>query len=83
MLASEFVQTSWLQFHINRISEYPDDGTTVLLDANENAFGPSLVLKQDSSSKSTVPEGPRHASKGLDIDALNLHRYPDPYVPNL
>ena len=52
----------------------------VLLDANENALGPALVLQNDrlfndTSSAST------NISKKLDIDSVNLNRYPDPYIP--
>jgi histidinol-phosphate aminotransferase len=49
-------------------SDYKDDGTNILLDANENAYGPSLssdVAKQ--------------AANGVDVDLLGLHRYPDPH----
>ncbi|KAL2051303.1 hypothetical protein ABVK25_008355 [Lepraria finkii] len=49
----------------------------VLLEANENALGPALVLQNDrlfndTSSAST------NISKKLDIDSVNLNRYPDP-----
>ena len=51
-------------------SDYKDNGTNVLLDANENAHGPGLSfgngrLKGDHRS-------------GPEIDLLGLHRYPDP-----
>ncbi|EPE31427.1 PLP-dependent transferase [Glarea lozoyensis ATCC 20868] len=51
--------------------DYKDDGTNILLDANENAFGPSLPLNGSAvpSSGSEVPS----------IDFLGLHRYPDPH----
>ncbi|RFN53540.1 histidinol-phosphate aminotransferase [Fusarium flagelliforme] len=48
--------------------DYKDDGTNILLDANENAYGPSLssdVAKQTAN--------------GVDVDLLGLHRYPDPH----
>ncbi|KAL9028625.1 MAG: hypothetical protein Q9196_003034 [Gyalolechia fulgens] len=45
--------------------DYKDDGTNILLDANENAYGPSLNLE----------DGPLH---NPDIDFLGLNRYPDP-----
>ncbi|KAF4921359.1 Histidinol-phosphate aminotransferase [Colletotrichum viniferum] len=49
--------------------DYKDDGTNVLLDANENAYGPSL--------ESNFEEG------NLGIDFLGLNRYPDPHQPEL
>ncbi|KAM0328145.1 hypothetical protein ACHAQA_005551 [Verticillium albo-atrum] len=49
--------------------DYKDDGKNILLDANENAFGPSL--------QSDVPKG------DIDIDFLGLHRYPDPHQGDL
>ncbi|KAI1465892.1 histidinol-phosphate aminotransferase [Daldinia caldariorum] len=54
--------------------DYKDDGTNVLLDANENAIGPSLA-----------PEAVSALSKGSgpDIDFLGLHRYPDPHQRDL
>ncbi|PHH68038.1 hypothetical protein CDD83_6294 [Cordyceps sp. RAO-2017] len=44
--------------------DYKDDGTNVLLDANENAFGPAV----DGA-----------AAAGLGFDPRLLHRYPDPH----
>ncbi|KAI1394057.1 histidinol-phosphate aminotransferase [Hypoxylon trugodes] len=54
--------------------DYKDDGTNILLDANENACGPSLT-----------PTAVEAASKGagVDIDFLGLHRYPDPHQRDL
>ncbi|KAJ1331816.1 histidinol-phosphate aminotransferase [Microdochium nivale] len=54
--------------------DYKDDGTNVLLDANENAYGPSLPATVTSSSS---------ASAGSQIDLLGLHRYPDPHQHDL
>ncbi|KAF5712698.1 histidinol-phosphate aminotransferase [Fusarium mundagurra] len=48
--------------------DYKDDGTNILLDANENAYGPSLSA--DVAGK---------AANGVDVDLLGLHRYPDPH----
>ncbi|PFH57016.1 hypothetical protein XA68_15622 [Ophiocordyceps unilateralis] len=45
--------------------DYKDDGSNVLLDANENAYGPSVA--------------PTSGSDGLGFDARTLHRYPDPH----
>jgi histidinol-phosphate aminotransferase len=55
--------------------DYKDDGTNVLLDANENAFGPSLSEAIRSASSSS-PAGPA-------LDLLGLHRYPDPHQADL
>ena len=52
-------------------SDYKDDGTNILLDANENAYGPSLPTTLISSSKDT------------SIDFLGLNRYPDPHQHEL
>ncbi|KAJ5712343.1 hypothetical protein N7493_008811 [Penicillium malachiteum] len=53
--------------------DYKDDGTNVLLDANENAYGPGLALNDQGSLQASqsgnVPE----------IDFLGLNRYPDPH----
>ncbi|KAI8687172.1 Imidazole acetol-phosphate transaminase [Fusarium sp. Ph1] len=46
--------------------DYKDDGTNILLDANENAYGPSL-------GEDIAKDG------GSDVDFLGLHRYPDPH----
>ncbi|KAM3561259.1 hypothetical protein MY1884_002443 [Beauveria asiatica] len=56
-------------------SDYKDDGTNILLDANENAFGPSLAPSAASSAAA--------ASSSVDIDWLGLHRYPDPHQRSL
>ncbi|KHN95827.1 histidinol-phosphate aminotransferase [Metarhizium album ARSEF 1941] len=54
--------------------DYKDDGSNVLLDANENAYGPSL----DAAAAQ------RAGSPSLDgLDPLSLHRYPDPHQPQL
>ncbi|KAI0135991.1 histidinol-phosphate aminotransferase [Hypoxylon sp. NC0597] len=54
--------------------DYKDDGKNILLDANENACGPSLT-----------PTAVAAASKGsgVEIDFLRLHRYPDPHQQDL
>ncbi|UKZ85259.1 uncharacterized protein TrAFT101_001127 [Trichoderma asperellum] len=56
--------------------DYKDDGTNILLDANENAFGPSLDAASVAaySSQSNDAQG---------IDPLGLHRYPDPHQIDL
>lgn len=46
--------------------DYKDDGTNILLDANENAYGPALDLTNG-------------AVNALADDSIaHLHRYPDP-----
>ncbi|KAI1809352.1 histidinol-phosphate aminotransferase [Poronia punctata] len=54
--------------------DYKDDGTNILLDANENAYGPSLA-NTDASAPSSA--------SGPDIDFRGLHRYPDPHQREL
>ena len=46
--------------------DYKDDGSNILLDANENAYGPGLHLTDGAVS---ALAGDRTA---------HLHRYPDP-----
>ncbi|KAE8445234.1 hypothetical protein EG329_013606 [Mollisiaceae sp. DMI_Dod_QoI] len=55
--------------------DYKDDGTNILLDANENAYGPSLALNGSANTLSN--------SKDPSIDFLGLHRYPDPHQHDL
>ncbi|KUJ16912.1 histidinol-phosphate aminotransferase [Mollisia scopiformis] len=55
--------------------DYKDDGTNILLDANENAYGPSLSL--NGSAK------PSASSNDPSIDFLGLNRYPDPHQHDL
>lgn len=62
---------------LTRDSDYKDDGTNILLDANENAYGPGLDLQ----SKGTSINGHRKAD--TDLDFLGLHRYPDPHQHDL
>lgn len=56
-------------------SDYKDDGTNILLDANENALGPGLALSKDGklTNGASDTSGP-----AIDIDLLGLNRYPDP-----
>lgn len=54
-------------------SDYKDDGTNILLDANENAYGPGLALNNDGK----LVNG---NASNIKIDLLGLNRYPDPYV---
>ena len=57
-----------------------DYSSGILLDANENAHGPSISL---SESKNPQFDGDSRANNDLDVDldriyGLDLHRYPDP-----
>ena len=52
-------------------SDYKDDGTNILLDANENAYGPGLALSRDGK----LANGD---AAQVEIDLLGLNRYPDP-----
>ena len=60
-------------------SDYKDDGTNILLDANENAYGPGLALEAGEQSGANV-NGTSDSSLAIDVDLLGLNRYPDPYV---
>lgn len=53
--------------------DYKDDGTNILLDANENAYGPPVPQNLATGSGSSGPE----------LDLLGLHRYPDPHQRDL
>lgn len=66
----------------NKVSDYKDDGTNVLLDANENAYGPGLALNSEGALQTDGAGGSTGASKP-EIDFLGLNRYPDPYVQTL
>lgn len=52
--------------------DYKDDGHNILLDANENAFGPPISAQAAEALQSASPAGAK-------IDLLGLHRYPDPH----
>ncbi|RMZ87443.1 hypothetical protein DV736_g5328, partial [Chaetothyriales sp. CBS 134916] len=56
-------------------SDYKDDGHNILLDANENAYGPGLVFHSNGS------DTPRDAHP--QVDFLGLNRYPDPHQIDL
>ncbi|KMU82650.1 histidinol-phosphate aminotransferase [Coccidioides immitis H538.4] len=58
--------------------DYKDDGTNVLLDANENAYGPSLVLTDDGKLENVTA-----TENAPDLDFLGLNRYPDPHQVEL
>ena len=71
--------TTTLAIYIERLlirrSDYKDDGTNILLDANENAIGPGLALNKEGklTNGASNTSGP-----SIDIDLLGLNRYPDP-----
>jgi histidinol-phosphate aminotransferase len=61
-------------------SDYKDDGTNILLDANENAYGPGLALGKDGKLAEGGLNGTSSSGPPIDVDLLGLNRYPDPYV---
>ena len=61
-------------------SDYKDDGTNILLDANENAYGPGLALNEEGKLHSANANGTSESSASIDVDLLGLNRYPDPYA---
>lgn len=61
-------------------SDYKDDGTNILLDANENAYGPGLALDKDGKLAGASANGVSDSTSSIDVDLLGLNRYPDPYV---
>ncbi|KAK3339410.1 histidinol-phosphate aminotransferase [Neurospora tetraspora] len=54
--------------------DYKDDGTNILLDANENAYGPPVPSNLGGTGS---------GSGGPELDLLGLHRYPDPHQRDL
>ncbi|KAJ4359658.1 histidinol-phosphate transaminase [Didymosphaeria variabile] len=60
--------------------DYKDDGTNILLDANENAIGPGLALNKDGKLTNDASNG---SGPAIDIDLLGLNRYPDPHQIDL
>ncbi|KAF7530805.1 hypothetical protein G7054_g9469 [Neopestalotiopsis clavispora] len=63
--------------------DYKDDGTNVLLDANENAYGPSIPASAAQAVSSSLASASSGTSGGPQIDLLGLHRYPDPHQHEL
>ncbi|KAI9370534.1 pyridoxal phosphate-dependent transferase [Aspergillus egyptiacus] len=57
--------------------DYKDDGTNILLDANENAYGPGLALNSEGALQES--SGGSTGSSKPEIDLLGLNRYPDPH----
>lgn len=64
---------------LTAFSDYKDDGTNILLDANENAYGPGLDLADHDKLSSGTINGDSD-QRALEIDLLGLNRYPDPQV---
>ncbi|KAG5964060.1 hypothetical protein E4U58_003299 [Claviceps cyperi] len=72
--------------------DHKENGTNILLDANENAFGPA-VLPCDMSSSTDASSGPSTLSTSSSssaalsqdggINLRGLHRYPDPHQHHL
>ena len=58
-------------------SDYKDDGTNILLDANENAYGPGLDLTEHGRRKNGISNGDSDP-RAVEFDLLGLNRYPDP-----
>ncbi|KAI9710875.1 MAG: hypothetical protein M1812_007327 [Candelaria pacifica] len=63
--------------------DYKDDGTNILLDANENAYGPGLALQDDGKLANGATNGHATDEKSLEVDLLGLNRYPDPHQVEL
>ncbi|KAL8673650.1 MAG: hypothetical protein Q9168_001956 [Polycauliona sp. 1 TL-2023] len=63
-------------------SDYKDDGTNILLDANENAYGPSLDVQGNLHPEESSLNGAIDPNK-LEVDLLGLNRYPDPHQNEL
>ena len=65
--------------HLTHISsDYKDDGTNILLDANENAYGPGLAITENGVKDRGNALEAKH-----NIDFLGLNRYPDPHQVEL
>ncbi|KAK3044608.1 hypothetical protein LTS18_000820, partial [Coniosporium uncinatum] len=58
--------------------DYKDDGTNILLDANENAYGPGLALRSNGQLNGDASNG-----LGVDVRLTGLNRYPDPHQEEL
>lgn len=60
--------------------DYKDDGTNVLLDANENAYGPGLAFDQvkDALQESSKTQGANSNNSTPRLQLQGLNRYPDP-----
>ena len=63
--------------------DYKDDGVNILLDANENAYGPALDVTPDGQLPNGAAKSNMNANNPADIDLLGLNRYPDPHQVEL
>ncbi|OAL52216.1 histidinol-phosphate aminotransferase, partial [Pyrenochaeta sp. DS3sAY3a] len=63
--------------------DYKDDGTNILLDANENAYGPGLALDGQGHLPGSNANGASDSTSAIDVDLLGLNRYPDPHQEDL
>ena len=62
--------------------DYKDDGSNILLDANENAYGPALDI--DKNGVVAMGSANDHVKSNLpEVDWLGLNRYPDPHQGGL
>ncbi|KAK7706526.1 histidinol-phosphate transaminase [Botryosphaeria dothidea] len=55
--------------------DYKDDGTNILLDANENAYGPGIAIEGIGKLRNGV----YGADDNFELDLRGLNRYPDPH----
>lgn len=62
--------------------DHKDDRTNILLDANENAYGPALNLSTEGKLKYGAVNGYVDQRAGA-IDLFGLNRYPDPHQNEL
>lgn len=65
---------STIPLTVTHHSDYKDDGTNILLDANENAYGPGLAIDSASGKLKNALNG----DASVEVDLLGLNRYPDP-----
>ncbi|KAK3374423.1 histidinol-phosphate aminotransferase [Lasiosphaeria ovina] len=64
--------------------DYKDDGSNILLDANENAYGPPITAADASSGFFPASgSGSGADADGPGVDLFGLHRYPDPHQHEL
>ncbi|KAF2020846.1 histidinol-phosphate aminotransferase [Aaosphaeria arxii CBS 175.79] len=63
--------------------DYKDDGKNILLDANENAYGPGLALESTGALSGSTANGASGSLSAIDVDLLGLNRYPDPHQNEL
>lgn len=56
-------------------SDYPSYADLTLLDANENSFGPSIPMIEETTL--SFHHDATSVQSALDFKQLQLHRYPD------